>query len=427
MKILVVGGGAREHALVWTLAASPRVRKIWCAPGNAGIAAEADCPPIPVDDLDALVAFATEQAVDLVVIGPELPLTLGLADRLTARGIAVFGPSAAAARIEGSKGFMKDLAARAGVPTAAYRRVTTLDEALATIAAFGAPVVVKADGLAAGKGVTVAMTLAEAEAAARDALTGGKFGAAGAELVIEQYLEGEEVSYFALSDGTHILPLASAQDHKRAFDGDQGPNTGGMGAYSPAPCLTPAIEARVLDEIIRPTVRTMAEMGCPYKGVLFAGLMLTRDGPKLIEFNARFGDPECQVLMLRLHADLLPALLATHDGTLDQVHLDWRADPALTVVYAGAGYPGTPKTGGVIGGLAAADAIDGVKIFHAATRRDPDGTWRAAGGRVLAVSARADDLPTARARAYAALAALDWPEGFYRRDIAWRALDKTAS
>ena len=423
MKVLVVGGGGREHALCWKLAASPLVEHLWCAPGNAGIADEATCVPIAQTDLDGLVAVARREAIDFVVVGPEQPLALGLVDRLDAAGIASFGPTQAAAALEASKGFVKDLCAAHAIPTARYRRFRDVGAALAYVRAEGAPIVVKADGLAAGKGVTVAATIAEAEEAVRGALEENRFGDAGSEVVIEQFLTGEEVSYFALVDGTHVLPLASAQDHKRAHDGDRGPNTGGMGAYSPAPLMTPALEETVLARIVRPTVRAMAAAGTPFRGVLSAGLMVTPDGPMLIEYNVRFGDPECQVLMARLASDLLPALLAVRDGNLHQVDLRWRDDPAITVVMAARGYPDSYQRGSVIGGLDKAGAVDGVTVFHAGTKRD-GARVLADGGRVLNVTAVGAGLSQARDRAYRAVDLIDWPDGFCRRDIGWRALGK---
>jgi phosphoribosylamine--glycine ligase len=421
MKLLVVGGGGREHALCWKLAGSPLVTKLYCAPGNAGIAAEAECVPIGQTGIDELVAFAGDQKIDFVVVGPEQPLVLGLVDALDAIGIPSFGPTRAAAVLEGSKGFVKDLCARENIPTARYRRFTDSAAALAYVRQQGVPIVVKADGLAAGKGVTVAATVAEAEAAVRAALDDNRFGDAGAQVVIEECLVGEEVSYFVLVDGTHILPLGSAQDHKRVHDGDEGPNTGGMGAYSPASILTPALEADVLARIIRPTVRAMAAAGTPFKGVLYAGLMLTSDGPKLIEYNARFGDPECQVLMLRLKSDLLPALLAVRDGALEKFDLRWHDDPAITVVMAARGYPDSYQKGSPIGGLDAAGAIEGVTVFHAGTKRSGD-VIVADGGRVLNVTAIGKTVAQARERAYGAIARIDWPNGFCRSDIGWREL-----
>jgi phosphoribosylamine--glycine ligase len=418
MRILVVGSGGREHALCWTIAASPLVEHVYCAPGNAGIAEDAECVPIGVMDTAGLIAFCKQAAIDLVVVGPEAPLVAGLVDALEAEGIAAFGPNAAAAALEGSKGFMKDLCAREGIPTAAYRRFTDAGAAKAYIAAQGAPIVVKADGLAAGKGVVVATTVAEANEAV-DTTFGGRFGAAGAEIVIEEFLDGEEASFFALCDGEHALPLAAAQDHKRVGDGDTGPNTGGMGAYSPCAAVTPAIEAQVMERIILPTVRAMARDGRPFKGVLYAGLMLTGEGPKLIEYNVRFGDPECQPLMMRLQSDLVPALLAARDGVLNRVDLRWYDQTAICVVMAANGYPDNPQRDTEIRGLDRAGADPDLKIFHAGTKRD-GARILAAGGRVLGVTAPGADLAAARERAYRAVDLIDWPGGFCRRDIGKR-------
>jgi len=415
MRILVIGSGGREHALCWAIAASPLVEKLYCAPGNAGIADDAECVPIGVMDTAGITDFAKKEKIDLVVVGPEAPLVAGLVDALEAEGIAAFGPSAAAAALEGSKGFMKDLCAREGIPTAAYRRFTDTEAARAYIAARGAPIVVKADGLAAGKGVVVAATVAEAERAVDDAFS-GKFGAAGAEIVVEEFLAGEEASFFALCDGTHALPLAAAQDHKRVGDGDTGPNTGGMGAYSPCEAVTPEIEAYVMEHIILPTLRAMARDGRPFKGVLFAGLMLTSEGPKLIEFNCRFGDPECQALMMRLQSDIVPALLATRDGVLNRVDLRWYDQSSICVVMAANGYPDDPQRGTEIRGLEAAGAEPDVKVFHAGTKRD-GARILADGGRVLGVTATGPDLSAARDRAYRAVDRIVWPGGFFRRDI----------
>ncbi|HUI18625.1 MAG TPA: phosphoribosylamine--glycine ligase [Alphaproteobacteria bacterium] len=421
MRILVVGGGGREHALVWALAASPLADKIYCAPGNAGIAESAECVPIAAEDLEALVAFARAQAIDFVVVGPEAPLVLGLVDRLEEGGIKAFGPSAAAAALEGSKGFMKDLAARHGIPSAAYGRFTEPNTAKAYVRECGVPIVVKADGLAAGKGVVVAATLAEADAAIDAALVAGQFGRAGSELVIEEFLAGEEASLLALVDGSHFLTLPSAQDHKAAFDGDRGPNTGGMGAYSPAPVVTAALQQEIEATILAPAVAAMAAEGRPFKGILYAGLMIDQAGPKLLEFNVRFGDPECQALLVRLKSDLLPALVAARDGELKYFDLRWRAEPSLTVVMAAKGYPGTYAKGSEIRNLDAAGAVDGVTIFHAGTARK-EGKLVAVGGRVLGITARGGTLAEAKERAYRAVDLVDWPGGFCRRDIGWRAL-----
>ena len=422
MNILVVGSGAREHALCWAIATSPLTDQLYCAPGNAGIAQAATCLATSVDDTPGLLAACRDHAIDFVVVGPEGPLVAGLADALEAAGIKVFGPNAAAAILEGSKGFMKDLCAQYGIPTAAYGRFTDAIAAKEFIARTGAPVVVKADGLAAGKGVIIAETVSDAHAAVDDIL-GGQFGAAGAELVIEEFMEGEEASLFALCDGTHVLPLAGAQDHKRVGDGDVGPNTGGMGAYSPAPVLDAAMAERVMADIIRPTVAAMTAEGRPYKGVLYAGLMITADGPKLIEYNVRFGDPETQVLIARLDSDLVPALMACADGGLDKIELRWKDEAALCVVMAANGYPGAYDKGSVLKNLAAADAMDDVTVFHAGTATK-DGATIATGGRVLGVTALGDTIAAAQQKAYAAVDLIDWPGGFCRRDIGWRALDR---
>ncbi|GAB4232049.1 MAG: phosphoribosylamine--glycine ligase [Kiloniellaceae bacterium] len=425
MKVLVVGGGGREHALCWTIAASPLCHKLYCAPGNAGIAEDAECVPIAADNVEGLVAFVQKQAIDYVVVGPEAPLVLGLVDRLGEIGVKAFGPSAAAAQLEGSKGFTKDICAKYSIPTAAYARFTEAEAAKAYVRAEGAPIVVKADGLAAGKGVTVAMTEDEALAAIDAALAGGAFGAAGAELVIEAFLEGEEASFFALVDGETALPLVTAQDHKRAYDGDEGPNTGGMGAYSPAPVMTQELIDRTMAEIILPTVQAMKAEGMPYKGVLYAGLMITDKGPELIEYNVRFGDPECQVVLMRLMSDLLPALIASSDGQLASFDLRWFEEAALTVVMAAKGYPGAYDKGSVIRGLDAAPGnSDDVKIFHAGTKTNEAGEILANGGRVLNVTAMAPTIKEAQERAYAAVDKIDWPEGFCRRDIGWRAVKR---
>lgn len=420
MNILVIGSGGREHALCWAIMQSPLCSKLYCAPGNGGIAQVAECVSLSALDFDAIIAFIREKKVDFVVVGPEDPLVQGLVDRLDAEGIASFGPSAAAAQLEGSKGFTKDLCAEYGIPTAAYGRFDKAEAAKAFIAEKGAPIVVKADGLAAGKGVIIAATVDEANAAIDDIL-GGRFGAAGAEVVVEEFLEGEEASFFALCDGAHVLPLATAQDHKRVFDNDEGPNTGGMGAYSPAPVMTAALNERVIREVIEPTVRAMRERGTPFKGVLYAGLMITAEGPKLIEYNARFGDPETQVLMMRLDCDVLPLLTASHDGTLDKVEVRWKNEVALTVVMAAEGYPDDYKKNTEIRRLVEAGAEDGVQIFHAGTKAE-SGRVLSAGGRVLSVTATGKTTADAQARAYRAVDKIDWPEGFCRRDIGYRAI-----
>ncbi len=420
MNVLLTGSGGREHALAWKLAQSAQLEKLYAAPGNPGIAEHAECVAVDVADHEAVVRFCRDHAIDLVVVGPEAPLVAGLADALAAAGIPVFGPTAAAARLEGSKGYTKDLCAEAHIPTGAYGRFTDAEAARAYARDQGAPIVVKADGLAAGKGVTVAATLDEAVAAIDDCFSGA-FGDAGAEVVVEECLIGEEASFFALTDGKAILPLATAQDHKRVGDGDTGPNTGGMGAYSPAPVMTPAMVERTMTEIIRPTVAAMAERGTPFQGVLYAGLMITADGPKLIEYNVRFGDPEAQVLMMRLEGDLLELLHATATGQLDGRTAEWSADAALTVVMASRGYPGPYEKGGVIDGVAAADAVSGVKVFHAGTALH-EGRLVANGGRVLNVTATGATIAQARARAYEAVERIAWPDGFCRRDIGWRAI-----
>ncbi len=422
MKVLVVGSGGREHALCWALAASPLADALYCAPGNAGIAEVAECLAVAASDIDGLVTACRARGVDFVVVGPEAALVAGLVDRLEATGIAAFGPGARAAALEGSKGFANDLCAKYGIPTGAYGRFRDPAAAKAYIREQGAPIVVKADGLAAGKGVVVADSVAEA-CAAVDALTAG-LGAAAAELVIEERLVGEEASFHALVDGRHALPLAAAQDHKRVGDGDSGPNTGGMGAYSPAPAVTETMADEIMARIVGPKVAAMAAEGAPFKGVLYCGVMLTDDGPKVLEFNVRFGDPEIQVLAPRLMSDLLPALVATRDGVLDKFHLRWHDGAALCVVMATKGYPGPYEKGSAIAGLEHAGDLPGVTIFHAGTRAVDDRVT-AAGGRVLGVTATGATIAEAQARAYAAVDAIDWPQGFCRRDIGWRAVGKT--
>lgn len=411
----MLGSGGREHALAWKLAQSPRLDSLHAIPGNPGIAHHATCHDVPLTDHAAVIAFCRAHAIGFVVVGPEAPLVDGLSDALRVAGLPVFGPSQAAAQLEGSKGFTKDLCAREHIPTAGYVRVGDLDTARAVLARdFGRPVVIKADGLAAGKGVTVAMSEEEAQAA-----IAAIFEKPGGEAVIEEFLEGEEASFFVITDGTDFVTFGSAQDHKRVGDGDVGPNTGGMGAYSPAPVLTPALEAEAIEAIIKPTIAGMAKSGTPYSGVLYAGLMLTRTGPKLIEYNARFGDPECQVLMMRLEDDLLELMLATEAGELaDRAAPRFADGTALTVVMATKGYPGTPETGGAIGGIAAAEAT-GAKVFQAGTKLDGS-QLVAAGGRVLTVTATGTNVTEAQAAAYRAVDAIDFPSGFSRRDIGWR-------
>jgi phosphoribosylamine--glycine ligase len=420
MKVLLIGSGGREHALAWKLAQSPKLTKLFAAPGNPGIAEHAELVALDVDRQDDVLSFCRSEGIDFVVVGPEAPLVAGLADRLRDAGIATFGPSAAAAQLEGSKGFTKDLCARYGIPTGAYQRFTEAEAAKAYIIEQGAPIVIKADGLAAGKGVTVAMTIDEAIAAIDDCFSGA-FGAAGAEVVVEAFLDGEEASFFCLSDGKTALALATAQDHKRVGDGDTGPNTGGMGAYSPAPVMTPDLVERTMTEIIEPTIRGMAEMGHPFTGVFFAGLMITAKGPELIEYNVRFGDPECQVLMMRLKSDLLPLLHAAATGTLDQVSADWSDDVALTVVMASKGYPGSYEKNTPIGPLPM--TADDAKIFHAGTALK-NGGLVATGGRVLNVTATGTTVAEAQAKAYALVDRVSWDNGFCRRDIGWRAVDR---
>ncbi|MCS6878725.1 MAG: phosphoribosylamine--glycine ligase [Geminicoccaceae bacterium] len=427
MRILVVGSGAREHALCWSLAASPLVKEVLCAPGNAGIARDARLVPIASEAIDDIVRFAVSERVDLVVVGPEKPLALGLVDRLQAAGVRALGPSAAAARLESSKVFAKDFCRRHGIPTAAYRvfEARERDAARAWIEARGAPIVVKADGLAAGKGVTVAATVEEALAAV-DAAFGGAFGEAGARIVVEEMLEGEEASLFALCDGTRALVLGTAQDHKRAFDGDRGPNTGGMGAYSPAPVLSPAMIERVMNEIVRPALAGMAAEGAPFRGILYAGLMIGPEGPKLLEFNVRMGDPECQVILPRLMTDFGQLAFGAVDGVLASMSLRWYPNHALGVVLATRGYPGPVQRGSEIRGLETLNGLEETLVFHAATRRE-QGRWIADGGRVLTVVGTGATLAEARDRAYVAVARIDWPEGFFRRDIGWRALARSAT
>ncbi|MEL7463097.1 MAG: phosphoribosylamine--glycine ligase [Pseudomonadota bacterium] len=420
MDILILGGGGREHALAWAVAQSPDCDRLICAPGNAGIAALAECVDLPIEDGAAVATFALSEGIDFVLVGPEAPLAAGVADALRDAGVAVFGPSKEAARLEASKGFTKEICDAASAPTAGYARFSEADPAKRHVRAKGAPIVIKADGLAAGKGVIIAETVEEAEAAIDDML-GGAFGAAGAEVVIEEFMTGEEASLFVICDGKTAMPLASAQDHKRAYDGDKGPNTGGMGAYSPAPVMTAEVEARAMAEIVEPTLAEMARRGTPYTGVLYAGLMIEDGAPRLVEYNVRFGDPECQVLMMRLEADLLPVLKAAADGRLSETSLTWRPEPALTVVLAAKGYPGAYEKGEEIHGLPEAAVDPDVEIFHAGTRATGDRVL-SNGGRVLNVTARGATLESARAKAYAAIDRIDWPGGFHRRDIGWRAL-----
>jgi phosphoribosylamine--glycine ligase len=422
MNILLIGSGGREHALAWAISASPLCNHLYVAPGNPGTDQIARNVALKITDHAEVIGFCRTRNIDLVVVGPEAPLVAGLADDLSIIGVKCFGPKQFAAQLEGSKGFTKDICGRYGIPTAAYGRFRDEAAALAYLERHGAPIVIKADGLAAGKGVTVAMDMETARTAVEDIFS-GKFG--GAECVIEEFLEGEEASFFVLTDGTHALPLATAQDHKRVGEGDTGPNTGGMGAYSPAPCMTPELCDEALEKIVKPTIRALAEMGHPYVGVLYAGLILTKDGPKLIEYNCRFGDPEAQVLMMRLKDDLVTLLLACCDGTLDKVTARWFDDAALTVVICARGYPGEVEKGSEIRGLEGASAMEGVEIFHAATAAK-NGMIIANGGRVLNVTATGRSVKEARDRAYAAVDRIDWPEGFCRRDIGWRAIEREA-
>ncbi|NOY45734.1 MAG: phosphoribosylamine--glycine ligase [Deltaproteobacteria bacterium] len=426
MKVLVVGGGGREHALVWKIAQSPRVTAVFAAPGNAGTAGLARNVPIAADDVDSLLAFAETEGVDLTVVGPEAPLVLGIVDRFRERGLRIFGPTAAAARLEGSKAFAKAVMDRFGVPTAAYQEFTDPAAARAYIREQGAPIVVKADGLAAGKGVTVARTVDEALAAVDAMMVDRAFGEAGGRIVVEECLEGEEASFLAFCDGRTVLPMASSQDHKPVFDDDQGPNTGGMGAYSPAPVVTPELFDRIVDTVIRPVVDGLGREGNPYVGVLYAGLMIRGDEVKVLEFNCRFGDPECQPIVMRMKGDLLPVLEACVDGTLDRVDLEWDPRPAVCVVMASGGYPGAYEKGLEIRGLEDAAALDDVVVFHAGTRQEA-GKVVTAGGRVLGVTALGDDIPSAIERAYQAVDRISWPGVHFRRDIGRKALRHLSS
>lgn len=423
MKVLLVGSGGREHALAWAISASDLCDTLYCAPGNPGISDMAECVDIDVMDIAGLVGFSKDNAVDLVVVGPEAPLVEGLSDALRAEGIDVFGPSKAASILEGSKGFVKELCKEYDIPTAAYESFTEIDPAIAFIRKMGAPIVVKADGLAAGKGVIVATSEDEAFAAVQDMLSGNAFGAAGHSVVIEEFLDGEELSFFVLSDGETVLPLISAQDHKRAFDGDKGPNTGGMGAYSPARLMDDTMQDKIMTRMIEPTVRAMQDKGMPYSGVFFAGIMVVNGEPYLIEYNVRFGDPECQTLMMRFEGDMLSVLQACAQGRLSDVadQVSWSDDVTLCVVMAAEGYPESYAKGTVINGVDGAAQVEGVMVFHAGTA-EKDGALVSNGGRVLGITAKGADVEQARQRAYEAVEAIDWPEGFCRSDIAWRAL-----
>lgn len=422
MKVLLVGGGGREHALGWKIAQSPELSKLYLAPGSAGLNHLGEKLSFGDGDIEAIADFAAEKAIDLVVVGPEAPLAAGLADLLKVKGVPCFGPAKAAAALESSKSFMKEVASAAGAPTAAYGRFTEIAPAKAFLRDQTAPYVIKADGLAAGKGVVIAETIKDADDAIEEML-GGRFGEASEAIVIEEFMRGEEASFFAITDGENILPLIDAQDHKRAYDGDQGPNTGGMGAYSPAPVFTDIVRERTMTEIIEPVVAEMKRRGAPYVGVLYAGLMIENEKPRLIEFNARFGDPECQILMRRLNSDVLPVLYKAATGDLKGVTLDWSEEAAALVVLAADGYPGAYKKGSVIKGVDDANALPGVFVFHAGTR-EQDGELVSNGGRVLNVTATGKDIREAVTRAYVGVDAIDWPGGFYRKDIGWRALDR---
>lgn len=420
MNILILGGGGREHSIAWAVKQNPKCDRLIVAPGNAGIADIAWCADLNIEDGAAVVQFAEEHAIDFVIVGPEAPLAAGVSDDLRAAGFLTFGPSRAAAMLEASKSFTKEVCDAAGAPTAAWARFTEADAAKAYVRAQGAPIVVKADGLAAGKGVIVAMKEADALAAIDDMFSGA-FGAAGTEMVIEEFMTGEEASFFVLCDGEVALPVGTAQDHKRVGEGDTGPNTGGMGAYSPAPVLSDAVAARALEEIVRPTLAEMVRRGTPYTGVLYVGLMIEDGAPRLVEYNVRFGDPECQVLMMRLGAQALDLMQAAAEGRLSEMQVHWADDHAMTVVLAAQGYPGAYEKGSVIGGLDAVPESSKAMVFHAGTV-EADGAVVSAGGRVLNVTARGDSLAEAREAAYAMVDAIDWPEGFYRRDIGWRVL-----
>ena len=428
MKVLLVGGGGREHALAWRLAASEKCAALYCAPGNPGIADIAECINTSIEDIDGLITFAKDKKIDLIVAGPEGPLVAGLADRANAAGIKIFGPSQVAAQLEGSKGFTKDLCSKYDIPTAGYGRFTDPAKASEFIRKTGAPIVVKADGLAAGKGVIIAQSVEEAEEAAKDMLSGNAFGAAGASIVVEEYLDGEELSFFALTDGKTVIPFTSAQDHKRVGEGDVGPNTGGMGAYSPAHMLTHDVQQKIMERIILPTVRGMEKDGNPFQGILFAGIMVVKGDPYLIEYNVRFGDPECQPMLLRLQNDLLGLLDACASGTLDQhPPLEFSDHIALGVVMAAKGYPGNYAKGGVIKGITKADQRQGVKVFHAGTSRNAAGEIVSSGGRVLTVTASAPTVEEAQKLAYMAVDQIEWADGFCRRDIGWRAVKAAKS
>jgi phosphoribosylamine--glycine ligase len=420
MNILILGSGGREHSLAWAAKQNPKCDRLVCAPGNAGMAEIADCLPVNTEDGAAVVALCKAESIDFAIVGAEAPLAAGVADDLRAAGILTFGPSKAAAKLESSKAFTKEICDACNAPTAAYARFTELETAKAYVRGQGAPIVIKADGLAAGKGVIVALELQEALDGLED-IFGGAFGAAGAEVVIEEFMEGEEASFFVLSDGKNILPMGTAQDHKRAYDGDEGPNTGGMGAYSPAPVMTDIVIQKALDEIVQPTVDEMARRGTPYQGVLYAGFMIKDGQPRLVEYNVRFGDPECQTLMMRLGAQALDVLLACAEERLDATQINWADDHAITVVLAAVGYPGSYDKGTLINNLDTLPSDSKNMVFHAGTKAKDDKVF-ATGGRVLNVTARGETLTEARDRAYAMVDTIDWPEGFHRKDIGWRAL-----
>jgi phosphoribosylamine--glycine ligase len=423
MKVLVIGGGGREHALVWKIAQSPLVEKIYCAPGNPGIAEQAECVPMKVDDLEGLLAFSKKEAVDLTVVGPELPLTLGIVDLFRKEGLTIFGPEQKAAQLEGSKNFSKTLMAKYGIPTAEFAAFTNYEKAVEYVHAKGAPIVVKADGLAAGKGVYVAETVDEALQALKEIMLDAAFGNAGEQVVIEEFLDGEEASFFAFTDGNNFLPLASSQDHKQVFDGDKGPNTGGMGAYSPAPVVTPALYDEIIDKVIKPTIQGMAEEGCPYTGILYAGLMIKNGDLKVLEFNARFGDPEAQPLLMRMKSDIVPVLLACAQGRLEEQTLEWHDKAAVCVVMASGGYPGSYEKGFEISGLEKAAEIDDLMVFHAGTQQK-DGRFCNSGGRVLGVTGLGTTIAEAIEKAYSGVRTITWKEVRYRTDIGQKALKK---
>jgi phosphoribosylamine---glycine ligase len=427
MKVLIVGSGGREHALAWKIANDPRRPKVYAAPGSAGISSVAECVAIGVSDLEGLASFAEKEGIDLTVVGPEGPLADGIVDVFRARGLRIFGPDKRGAELEASKAFTKRLLVEAGVPTAEYGEFREAAPARALARKLGFPVVVKADGLAAGKGVIICQDAAEADRAIDGMLEGGEFGEAGRCVVVEEFLVGEEASFMAITDGSASLPLASSQDHKAVFDGDRGPNTGGMGAYSPAPCVTPEVHDDIMKRVIEPTVRTLAARGIDYRGVLYAGIMLTAKGPKVLEYNVRFGDPECQALLMRLRSSILDLFDATIDRTLARHRLDWEDGTSVCIVLSAPGYPGEVRKGDTIRGLAEVGGLPGVEVFHAGTTRDADGTWRTAGGRVLGVCGVAPRVADATKKAYAAVARIGWEGMHYRRDIAWRALERENS